>query len=82
MVPGVEYLGVEPAGLRVRIKDEERLLEVDNVVVCAGQEPLDTLAEELSSRGVAADLVGGALEAAELDAKRAIDQATRLAATL
>ena len=82
MVPGVEYLGVEPAGLRVRIKDEERLLEVDNVVVCAGQEPLDTLASELSSRGVAADLVGGALEAAELDAKRAIDQATRLAATL
>ena len=82
MIPGVEYLGVEPAGLRVRVKDEERLLEVDHVVVCAGQEPLDKLAHELASQGVAADLVGGALEAAELDAKRAIDQATRLAAAL
>ena len=37
MVPGVEYLGIEPAGLRVRIKDEERLLEVDNVVAAIGQ---------------------------------------------
>jgi 2,4-dienoyl-CoA reductase (NADPH2) len=82
MIPGVTYLGVEPAGLRVRIKDEERLLEVDSIVVCAGQESLRVLAAELEARGVRADLVGGALEAAELDAKRAIDQATRLAAAL
>jgi len=82
MIPGVTYLGVEPAGLRVRIGDEERLLEVDNVVVCAGQESLRVLAADLESRGVPADVVGGALEAAELDAKRAIDQATRLAAAL
>jgi 2,4-dienoyl-CoA reductase (NADPH2) len=55
---------------------------VDHVVVCAGQEPLNTLAGELEQSGVAVSLVGGALEAAELDAKRAIDQATRLAAAL
>ncbi len=82
MVPGVTYLGVEEGGLRIQVEGEERLLEVDNIVVCAGQESLSTLAEELGTRGVPADLVGGALEAAELDAKRAIDQATRLAAAL
>jgi 2,4-dienoyl-CoA reductase (NADPH2) len=82
MLAGVNYLGVEAGGLRISEQGVERLLEVDNVVVCAGQEPLRSLAEELEGRGVAVSLVGGALEAAELDAKRAIDQATRLAAAL
>ncbi|MFU8820369.1 MAG: FAD-dependent oxidoreductase [Gammaproteobacteria bacterium] len=82
MLAGVKYLGVEPGGLRIEIDGAERLLEVDNVIICAGQEPLKGLAEELGSSGVAVSLVGGALEAAELDAKRAIDQATRLAASL
>jgi 2,4-dienoyl-CoA reductase (NADPH2) len=82
MLAGVQYLGVEPGGLRIQHEGKERLLEVDNVVVCAGQEPLRTLADELDSQGMAVSLVGGALEAAELDAKRAIDQATRLAAAL
>ena len=82
MLAGVRYLGVEPGGPRIETGGAERLLEVDNVVVCAGQEPLDTLARELSGRGVAVSLVGGALEAVELDAKRAIDQATRLVASL
>ena len=82
MLPGVKYLGVEEGGLRIEVDGEERLLEVDSIVVCAGQESLATLADELGSRGVPADRVGGALEAAELDAKRAIDQATRLAAAL
>jgi 2,4-dienoyl-CoA reductase (NADPH2) len=82
MLAGIKYLGVEPGGLRIETGGAERLLEVDNVVVCAGQEPLDALARELSGRGVAVSLVGGALEAAELDAKRAIDQATRLVAGL
>ena len=79
---GVRYLGVEPGGLRIEMDGAERLLEVDHVVVCAGQEPLNSLAAELEGIGIAASLVGGALEAAELDAKRAIDQATRLAASL
>jgi 2,4-dienoyl-CoA reductase (NADPH2) len=82
MLAGVKYLGVEPGGLRIEVDGAERLLEVDHIVVCAGQEPLKTLAAELEGAGVAVSLVGGALEAAELDAKRAIDQATRLAAAL
>jgi len=82
MLPGVEYLGVEEGGLRIRTADGERLLEVDNVIVCAGQEPLRELAEALGPDGPPVSLVGGADEARELDAKRAIAQATRLAATL
>jgi 2,4-dienoyl-CoA reductase (NADPH2) len=82
MLPGVEYLGVEDGGLRIRTADGERLLEVDNVIVCAGQEPLRELAEALAADGPPVSLVGGADEARELDAKRAIAQATRLAATL
>ncbi len=82
MIPGVEYLGVEDGGLRVRVDGEEKRLDVDSVVVCAGQEPCRDLAEGLGSAGLSVSLVGGADEARELDAKRAIDQATRLAAEL
>jgi len=82
MLAGVKYLGVEPDGLRIEMNGAEQLLEADNIVVCAGQEPLRTLAAELEANGVPVSLVGGALEAVELDAKRAIDQATRLAAAL
>jgi 2,4-dienoyl-CoA reductase (NADPH2) len=79
---GVEYLGVEDAGLRIRVGGAERLLEVDHVVICAGQEPLRELLEPLQAAGKKTHLVGGADVAAELDAKRAINQASRLAATL
>ena len=82
MVNGVEYLKVDDAGLHVRVHGEPQLLEVDTVIVCAGQLPLRTLYDELVAAGVKATLVGGALEAAELDAKRAIDQASRLAAVV
>jgi 2,4-dienoyl-CoA reductase (NADPH2) len=82
MLPGVKYLGVEPGGLRIETGGKEQLLEVDNIIVCAGQEPLRALADELWTLGVRTSLVGGADVAAELDAKRAIDQATRLAAEL
>ncbi|MFO1081640.1 MAG: NADPH-dependent 2,4-dienoyl-CoA reductase [Reyranellaceae bacterium] len=80
MVSGVEYLAIDDAGLHARVGGEPKLFEVDTVIVCAGQTPLRTLYDELQARGVPARLVGGAFEAAELDAKRAIDQATRLAA--
>jgi 2,4-dienoyl-CoA reductase (NADPH2) len=66
----------------VRVHGQPQLLEVDTVIVCAGQEPLRTLYDELLGLGVKATLVGGAFEAAELDAKRAIDQASRLAAAV
>jgi 2,4-dienoyl-CoA reductase (NADPH2) len=80
MVAGVEYLSIDDAGLHTRVNGEPRLFEVDTVIICAGQTPLRTLYDELQAAGVPASLVGGAFEAAELDAKRAIDQASRLAA--
>jgi 2,4-dienoyl-CoA reductase (NADPH2) len=82
MLGGVKYLGVEPGGLRIEIDGAARLLAVDNVVVCAGQESLNDLAGELAGGPSAVSVVGGAKEAVELDAKRAIEQATRLAAGL
>jgi len=80
LVAGVEYLRIDDAGLHTRVNGEPRLFEVDTVIVCAGQTPLRTLYDELAASSVKAHLVGGAFEAAELDAKRAIDQASRLAA--
>lgn len=79
---GAEYLGIDDTGLRVRVGGEERTLAVDTIVLCTGQEPNRELYDALSSRGIAAHRIGGADVAAELDAKRAIDQGTRLAATL
>ncbi|HZF97053.1 MAG TPA: NADPH-dependent 2,4-dienoyl-CoA reductase, partial [Pseudoxanthomonas sp.] len=81
MLGGVEYLGVDDTGLRIRVDGAEQLLPVDHVVVCAGQEPRRELQTQLSARGIAAHLIGGADVAAELDAKRAIDQGSRLAAS-
>nr|MCU0966968.1 NAD(P)/FAD-dependent oxidoreductase [Burkholderiaceae bacterium] len=80
MIGGVEYLKIDDAGLHTRVGGEPRLFAVDTVIVCAGQTPLRALADELQAAGVKAHRVGGAFEAAELDAKRAIDQACRLAA--
>ena len=80
MINGVEYLKIDDAGLHTRIKGEPKLFEVDTVIVCAGQLPLRGLYDALQAQGIKATLVGGAFEAAELDAKRAIDQASRLAA--
>ncbi len=79
MIPGCQYQRIDDAGLHLSIDGKPNLLEVDNVVICAGQEPLKTLAEGLSKPG---HIIGGADVAVELDAKRAIDQGTRLAATL
>ena len=81
MLGGVEYLGVDDAGLRIRVDGSEQLLEVGTVVVCAGQEPRRELADALQAAGRSVHVIGGADVAAELDAKRAIDQGSRLAAT-
>ena len=80
MVNGVEYLKSDDAGLHTRVNGEPKLFEVDSVIVCAGQLPLRTLHDELQQQGLAPHLIGGAFEAGELDAKRAIDQGSRLAA--
>jgi 2,4-dienoyl-CoA reductase (NADPH2) len=79
MLGGVEYLKIDDAGLHIKVNDEIQVLAVDNIVVCAGQEPLKELADGLKSEH---HFIGGADFAAELDAKRAIDQGTRLAASL
>ncbi len=83
MVSSVEYLKVDDQGLHVRIADgEPQLLPVDTVIVCAGQDPLRELQAELEAGGARVHLIGGADVAAELDAKRAINQGSRLAAEL
>jgi len=82
LLGGVEYLGVDDAGLRVRVGDQEQTLPVDHVVICAGQEPRRDLHAALVAAGVQAHLIGGADVAAELDAKRAIRQGSELAAAL
>nr|WP_156890146.1 NADPH-dependent 2,4-dienoyl-CoA reductase [Silanimonas lenta] len=79
---GVEYLKVDDAGFHVRIEGRDTLLPVDHVVICAGQEPQRELADPLRAAGVPVQLIGGADVAAELDAKRAIAQGTRVAAAL
>ncbi|MBA3902386.1 MAG: NADPH-dependent 2,4-dienoyl-CoA reductase [Rhodocyclaceae bacterium] len=82
MLAGVSYEKIDDAGLHVRLGDQTQVLDVDTVVMCAGQEPRRELLAELQQAGVAVSLIGGADVAAELDAKRAIDQGTRAAAVL
>ncbi|GAC35357.1 NADPH-dependent 2,4-dienoyl-CoA reductase [Paraglaciecola polaris] len=79
MIAGCEYLKIDDDGIHIRVNDEVQVLDVDNVIICAGQEPLRELVEGLTKPH---HLIGGADVAAELDAKRAIDQGTRLAAML
>ncbi len=82
MLGGVSYLGLDDAGFRIRVDGQEQTLPVDHVVVCAGQEPRRELFDALQAAGTPAHLIGGADVAAELDAKRAIAQGSRLAAAL
>ncbi|HOT83800.1 MAG TPA: polysaccharide biosynthesis protein, partial [Candidatus Defluviicoccus seviourii] len=82
MIAGVDYKAINDAGLHITINGEPKTLAVDTVVVCAGQEPRRDLFAPLQAAGVPVTLIGGADVAAELDAKRAIDQGTRVAAGL
>ncbi|GMU47846.1 MAG: NADPH-dependent 2,4-dienoyl-CoA reductase [Candidatus Desulfobacillus denitrificans] len=82
MLAGVSYEKIDDAGLHLRLGDESQVLDVDTIVLCAGQEPNRALLAELQQAGKAVSLIGGADVAAELDAKRAIDQGTRAAAAL
>src|SRR5690606_41570790 len=78
----VVYQKIDDLGLHF-IKNEKReLLEADNVVICAGQEPLRELAAPLVESGLTVHIIGGAEVARELDAKRAIEQGARLAANI
>lgn len=82
MQGGVSYRRIVPEGLEVTADEEERLIPADTVVLCAGQVPRRALADALDAAGIAHHVIGGADVAAELDAKRAIDQGARLAAQL
>ena len=82
MLAGVTYRKIDDAGLHITVDGQDRLLEVDNVIVCAGQDPNRELQAVLQAQGVAVHLIGGADKAAELDAKRAIKQGTELALRL
>ncbi|ROT97831.1 FAD-dependent oxidoreductase [Histidinibacterium lentulum] len=83
MVPGVAYERIDGEGLHVRFADGRReVIPADTVVICAGQEPERGLVPALQAAGAAVHVIGGADVAAELDAKRAIDQAVRLASAL
>ena len=82
MLSGVEYKRVDEFGLHIMHDEKEKLLEVDNVIVCAGQFPRRDLVEPLENAGKTVHLIGGADVAVELDAKRAIRQGTELAASI
>lgn len=83
MLNSVEYLSIDNDGLHIRIGEgEPQVLPVDNIVICAGQNPLRELQDGLLAAGQSVHLIGGADVAAELDAKRAINQGSRLAAQL
>ncbi len=82
MIAGVEYERIDDAGLHIRVGGQARVLDVDTIVVCAGQEPRRELVAGLESAGLAVTLIGGADVAAELDAKRAIEQGMQVALVL
>jgi 2,4-dienoyl-CoA reductase (NADPH2) len=82
MLAGVTYERIDDAGLHIVSDGERQVLEVDNVVLCTGQEPLRDLLAPLQAAGVKTHVVGGADVATELDAKRAIRQASLVAASL
>ncbi len=84
MVGGVNYEKIDDAGLHISFgeaRENPQVIDVDNVVICAGQMPDRSLADALEAKGVICHVIGGADVAAELDAKRAINQGTRLAAS-
>lgn len=82
MLSGAQYLRIDDEGLWVELQGQQRCLDVDNVVICAGQEPQRALQQGLIERGCSVHLIGGADVAAELDAKRAIRQGAELAARI
>jgi 2,4-dienoyl-CoA reductase (NADPH2) len=82
MMNRVNYVKIDDQGLHIELDGVAKLLEVDNVIVCAGQEPQRELQDDLLGAGVSVHLIGGADKATELDAKRAIKQGTELASSI
>ena len=82
MMNGVEYHKIDDKGLHISIEGQPQLLQVDTVIICAGQLPARGLFDDLASFDIPTSLVGGAFEATELDAKAAINQSSHLAARI
>jgi len=82
MISGVQYDGIDDRGLTITVDGKPELLDVDTIVICAGQEPRRELVAGLEAAGIPHQLIGGADVAAELDAKRAIEQGTQVAMAL
>ena len=82
MLKGVEYRKIDDAGVHISVEGVEQILPADTVVICAGQEPKRDLLARIEARGASAHLIGGAREAGELDAKRAMLEGAQLAAAL
>ncbi|GAC15751.1 NADPH-dependent 2,4-dienoyl-CoA reductase [Aliiglaciecola lipolytica] len=82
MINSVTYEEINDKGFHIKIGDKPKLLEVDNIIVCAGQEPFRELESSLLDAGMSVHVIGGADVAAELDAKRAIRQGAELAAKI
>jgi len=82
MLNGVSYQKIDDSGLHIQKGGEKMLLEVDTIIICAGQEPLNALQAPLEDQGMHVHLIGGADLAAELNAKRAISQGTKLGAVI
>jgi len=78
----VEYHKIDDAGLHITVKGKPQVLEVEHIVLCAGQEPLRDLYDPLLAAGIRVHLIGGAKEAGELDAKRAIEEGWMLGGEL
>jgi 2,4-dienoyl-CoA reductase (NADPH2) len=82
MIAGVDYVKIDDQGLHIEVNNKSQILEVDNIILCAGQEPLRELLKGLEDRSITTHLIGGADVASELDAKRAIRQGAELAARI
>ena len=83
MLAGVSYDSIDDSGLHITVDGKPRLLEVDHIILCAGQDALaELMPAEKSAGGPKFHLIGGAALAAELDAKRAIREGAELAASL
>jgi 2,4-dienoyl-CoA reductase (NADPH2) len=82
MVSGASYEKIDDQGLHILVNGQPTVLEVDHVVICAGQEPFTAMFDQLKADGKNVHLIGGAKEAGELDAKRAIRQGADLAAVI
>ncbi len=82
MIAEAQYVKVDDEGLHILVQDTPQVLPVDNVVICAGQEPYRAMYDDLQAAGASVHLIGGANIAKALDAKKAIKEASELASQL